>query len=131
MTTADLQSALDKLDEAAFAAFRREFGGDFTTRQQYVDDFVHHPEHERRLCQLLGLTTEEDKRTAAGQDSLGLAQEGNRIAEEANAYSASSNLTARQASAVAKKSMWISVLALVLSAMALAIQAFCGSRHAG
>jgi len=131
MTIADLRAALDTLDDAAFAAFRRDFGGNFTTRQEYVDEFVHQPEHERRLCQLLRLTTEEDKRTVAGQDAIGLAKEANRIAQEANAYSASANVTARQANTIAKKSTRISVLALLLSAIALVIQGFCGARHGG
>ena len=61
MTITEYQSGLDALDDDEFAAFRSNFGGSFTTREQYVDDFVHNPEHERRICQLLGLTTEEEK----------------------------------------------------------------------
>ncbi len=65
MTVADYKSALDALDDEGFAEFRTAFGGSFTTRQQYADDFVHHPEHERRICQLLGLRTEEEKLNTA------------------------------------------------------------------
>ena len=65
MTISEYREALDALDEAGFATYRTDFGGDFSTRQQYVDDFVHHPEHERRICQLLGLQTEEEKLTEA------------------------------------------------------------------
>ena len=65
VTDAEYTSALDALDEDGFAAFRAAFGGDFTARKQYVDDFVHHPEHERRICQLLLLKTEEEKLTEA------------------------------------------------------------------
>ncbi len=61
MTIIEYQSALDALDDDEFASFRAAFGGSFTTRRQYVDDFVHHPAHERRICRLLGLTTEEEK----------------------------------------------------------------------
>ena len=61
MTRTEYQSALDALDDDEFAAFRADFGGRFTTRLRYVDDFVHNPQHERRICRLLGLTTEEEK----------------------------------------------------------------------
>lgn len=61
MTITEYESALRALDDREFAAFRVAFGGDFATRQQYVDDFVNHPEHQRRICQLLGLKTEEEK----------------------------------------------------------------------
>lgn len=101
MTIAEYRVALDALDDAAFAAFRRDFGGDFATRQQYVDDFVYHPEHERRLCQLLAVATEADKVAALGQDAVNLSKERNRLAQEANAYSASAQLPARQANAIA------------------------------
>lgn len=65
MTIAEYKSALDALGDERFTAFRAAFGGSFTTKQQYVDDFVHHPEHERRICQLLGLKTAEEKLTEA------------------------------------------------------------------
>ena len=61
MTIKEYQSALDALDDDEFATFRADFGGSFATRLQYVDDFVNNPEHERRICRLLGLTTEEEK----------------------------------------------------------------------
>lgn len=94
MTVAEYEVALDALDDSGFAEFRSAFGGDFATRQQYVDDFVRHPDHERRLCQLLGLTTEDDKRTAAG--ALGLAKEPDWIAQAPNAYSGRANVPARR-----------------------------------
>jgi hypothetical protein len=65
MTISEYRTALDALDERGFANYRSDFGGDFSTRQQYVDDFVHHPDHERRICQSLRLTTEEEKLTKA------------------------------------------------------------------
>ena len=61
MTRTEYKSALDALDDDEFATFLADFGGSFTTREQYVDDFVHNPEHERRICRLLGLTTEEER----------------------------------------------------------------------
>jgi len=34
-----------------------------------IRDYVDHPEHERRICQLLGLTTEEEKAVKAAVSS--------------------------------------------------------------
>ena len=56
MTIGEYADALDALSNEKFQKFRVDFGGDFETKEQYVQDFVHHPEHERRICQLLGLT---------------------------------------------------------------------------
>lgn len=65
MTVAECSTALDALTDEQFTAFRQRFGGSYTTRQEYVDHFVHHPEHERLLCQLLRVDSEQDKLTAA------------------------------------------------------------------
>ena len=61
MTLIEYKSALEALDDEAFAKFRSAFGGDFKTRQEYVDDFVHFPEHERHICRLLNLKTQEER----------------------------------------------------------------------
>ncbi len=69
MTVAELRSALDRLTDAEFEQFRKSFGGDYPTRQGCVDNFVHHPEHERRLCQILGQPTQEERQVQAALDS--------------------------------------------------------------
>lgn len=69
MTVTEYQLTLGGLDDLEFTTFRTDFGGGLATRQQYVDDFVHHPEHERRICQLLGLKTEEEKLVEAALTS--------------------------------------------------------------
>jgi hypothetical protein len=61
MTLAEYKAALDRLDDSEFARFRASFGGDFVTRQQYLDDFVGHPQYERRICQLLDLATQDER----------------------------------------------------------------------
>lgn len=47
-----------------FAAFRKKWGGSFTTREEYVQDFLHNQHFEPRLADLLGLLTEDEKRAA-------------------------------------------------------------------
>ena len=80
MTVTEYESELDALDDDEFASFRAAFGGSFTTRKQYVDNFVNHPEHERRICRLLGLTTEEEKLNKA---TLASAQSADKSAKSA------------------------------------------------
>lgn len=94
MTVAEYKATLEALDEKQFIAFRAKFGGDYTTRQQYADDFVQHPEHERRLCQLLGVDTEQGKATAAAVSSAVAAQESARSSRWAMIWAALSLLAA-------------------------------------
>ena len=69
MTVQELREALEALSEEKFSAFVQQFGGDHKTPEQvvraYVDGVDANPKLERRLCQLLGLRTEEEKRTEA------------------------------------------------------------------
>ncbi len=101
MTLSEYQCALDALDDPGFAEYRSRFGGDFATRQQYVDDFVHHPEHERRICQLLGLTTEAQKLTDAALVSARAAESSAQAARWAMIWAALGVLVALAALAVA------------------------------
>ena len=49
--------------------FNADFGGGRMEIDQRVRDFVDHPEHESRICQLLGLKTEAEKLTDAAINS--------------------------------------------------------------
>ncbi len=80
MTITEYKSALEALDDKGFDSFRKMFGGDFATRQQYVDEFVHKPDHERRICQLLGLMSQEEKLSEASMTSARAALEAARSA---------------------------------------------------
>ena len=103
MTLAEYRDALNRMDDESFRQFRGEFGGDFTARAQYVDDFVHHPDHERRLCQILDLPTQEERQVSAAL-----------ISAQAAVESAKS----------ARLSMMWSAMAVVVSVVALAIAAY-------
>lgn len=63
MTINEYRKKLKKLNDEQFNKFKKAFGGDYKTREEYVRDFVHNPKHERRICQLLRLKTEEEKNT--------------------------------------------------------------------
>ena len=65
MTVDELRRALEAFNAQEFADFEKKFGGGLGSVQGYVDDFVFNPQHERRLCQLLGLRTEAEKLTDA------------------------------------------------------------------
>lgn len=66
MTITEYEKALIKLEkEGKFAAYRTDFGGTATTVEAYVRSFVHAPEHERRICQLLQLPTQEERQVKA------------------------------------------------------------------
>ena len=46
-----------------FTAFVKKLGGTYKTPDAIIRDYVDHPEWEPRICQLLGLMTEEERRT--------------------------------------------------------------------
>ena len=51
-----------------------DFGVGQQTIQQRIRCFVDHPEHERRICQLLELKTEDEKLNEAALISANAAQ---------------------------------------------------------
>jgi hypothetical protein len=100
MTISEYRVALNALDEREFAEYRAAFGGELS-RQQYVDDFVHYPTHERKICQLLGLKTEEEKLTEATLLSAKAAAESALSARWSMRWSALSVLVALAALVIA------------------------------
>ena len=65
MTINEYRKKLNKLNDNQFGKFKEDFGGDFKTREDYIRNFVDNPQHERRICQLLKLKTEEEKKARA------------------------------------------------------------------
>jgi hypothetical protein len=70
MTINEYRKKLEKLNDEQFNKFKKDFGGDLKTREDYVRNFVDNPKHERRICQLLELKTEEEKITKATTRSV-------------------------------------------------------------
>ena len=69
MTIDDYHKRLNELSDNKFKKFNEDFGGGQKTRDQRVREFVNHPEHERLICQLLGMKTEAEKLTEAALKS--------------------------------------------------------------
>lgn len=70
MTPDELNAKLNKMSDDDFKKFVAKYGGGYEDRQRLVRDFSENPAHgERRLCYLLGLPTEEERRTKATIDS--------------------------------------------------------------
>jgi hypothetical protein len=65
MTLEEFDKRLRELTDIEFEKFNNDFGGGGKTVEQRVREFVDDPKHERRICQLLGLTTEAEKLTSA------------------------------------------------------------------
>ncbi|MFC1552320.1 hypothetical protein ACFL6P_07105 [Candidatus Latescibacterota bacterium] len=61
MTINEYEKRLGELSHEEFQKFKIDFGGSKETIEKRVREFVDHPEYERRICQLLGLQTEEEK----------------------------------------------------------------------
>jgi hypothetical protein len=65
MTLSELTAILDSMTDSEVSQFCSEFGGGDRSRSAIVREFVDHPEYERRICQLLGARTQEEKMTDA------------------------------------------------------------------
>jgi len=65
MTLKELEEALTRLSDADFATFVSDFGGSYKTRKEVLRAFVDYPDSERRICQLLGLMTQDERLTEA------------------------------------------------------------------
>ena len=75
MTLEEYDKKLQELSDEEFQKFNNDFGGGQKTIEQRVREFVDYPKHERRICQLLGLKTEDDKLTAAALKSADAADQ--------------------------------------------------------
>lgn len=69
MNLKEYENKLRELTHDELHKFNADFGGERKEIDQRVRDFVDHPEHERRICQLLGLKTEAEKMTDAAINS--------------------------------------------------------------
>ena len=65
MNIVELRDTLRKKSEKELSDFAEAFGGGLKDPLKIERTFVDHPEYERRMCHLLGLKTEEEKRTQA------------------------------------------------------------------
>ncbi len=73
MTSQEYEKRLAELSAEQLRKFNDDFGGGQMTVQERVRGFVDKPEHERRICQLLGLQTEGEKLTEAAVRSANAA----------------------------------------------------------
>lgn len=65
MTREELKDKLNKMSDTEFNDFIKDFGGEYKESSKFLRDYIDHQEWEPRICQLLGLQTEEEKRTQA------------------------------------------------------------------
>lgn len=75
MTLEEYDERLRELPDENFQKFNNDFGGGQMTIEQRLREFVDNPEHERRICHLLGLKTEAEKLTAAALKSANTADQ--------------------------------------------------------
>jgi hypothetical protein len=75
MTLEEYEKRLRALTNEQFQKFNSDLGGGQKTVEHRVREFVDYPEHERRICHLLGLKTEAEKLTAATLKSANAADQ--------------------------------------------------------
>ena len=65
MNKEELRDTLNKMSDKKVSDFTGELGVVLKDRPEIEKAFVDHPEYERRMAQILGLKSEEEKRTQA------------------------------------------------------------------
>ncbi len=80
MTLREYEERLGELSAEELRKLNDDFGGGQKSPQERARGFVDHPGHERRICQLLGLQTEDEKLTKAAIQSANAADQSARSA---------------------------------------------------
>jgi len=65
MNRGELEEKLNRMSGNNFKVFIKKFGGDYSKPSQLIRNYIDHPEWEPRLCQLLNLPTEDERKTQA------------------------------------------------------------------
>ena len=108
MTSDEYAQALAEMTEEDFAEFKRTLGGGLETRDEYVRHFADHPFLEYRICGILGLKTEVQKKGEADRRLADAAKESARAAQEAAA-------AAKESAEHVRRGRILLVIALVIS----------------
>lgn len=90
MTPDEYRQKLEALSDQEFDEFQNKFGGGNSNREIRVRQYAYDRQHEPQICYLLGLETEEDKRTEAAVTSANAAEESAKAAREAEQTARSS-----------------------------------------
>ena len=101
MTLEEYGEKLRELPDEKFQKFNNDFGGGQKTIEQRLREFVDNPEHERRICHLLGLKTEAEKLTAAALKSANAADQSAASAKRSMIWTVIASITAIAAAVVA------------------------------
>ena len=101
MTLQEYEEKLRELTPEELQQFNTDFGGGQKTIEQRAREFVDHPEHERRICQLLRMKTEAKKLTDAAINSANAAMQSATSARLSMIWSAVACLAAFIAAVVA------------------------------
>lgn len=65
MTREELKDELNKMSDKEFIDFVKDFGGGHKDPSEFLRKYIDNLEWEPRICQLLGLQTEEERRNQA------------------------------------------------------------------
>ena len=106
MTLAEYGQRLRELSPEELRRFNEAFGGGQLSVEQRETEFVHNPRHERGICQLLGLQTEDEKLTQAALRSADAADRSAWSAKWSMIWSAVACIAAVVAAVVAIMGLW-------------------------
>ena len=97
MNLKEYEKRLRDLTADEYDRFCSAFGGGQQSIEERLRSFVDHPEHERRICQLLDLNTEAEKMTSSTVASAKAAEESARSARLSMVWSGVATIVAMAA----------------------------------
>ena len=83
MNRKEYRLTLESLSAEEFEKFNSDFGGGDKTVEQRIQEYSHDPKHERRICHLLDLPTEDEKTIEASVQSAQAAKQSAKTAKVA------------------------------------------------
>lgn len=138
-TPIEVRKKLESLTAEQFKQFQKDFGGGETyIPERYARELAQNPHFEFRMCELLGLPTEQERASQASaemveaakasarssaqsaksaEEANAIAQSANRHADEANRIAERSAQATKEATDTARKAYRVAVVSLVVSAI--------------
>jgi len=125
-TFKEIVEKLKSLSPEEFKRFQRDYGGEAYTLERYAQEGSTKAVFELKVCNLLGLVTEQEKANLASDEMLLAAKKAAdaatrsaQSAEEANLIARSSAAAVRRANIVAIVSVAVAIGSLIVSIIAL------------
>ena len=121
MTIQELRDRVNNMPDAEFNEASQKIEGGPYSRDKLVRRFEDKEEMERRLCQVFGMPTEQEKITRSALETAEAAKRSSQAALESAEAAKTLARIAEEAYASSRRSAWKSTLSTIVSVIAIAV----------